>query len=91
MSFEREPQKEPVDIFCLYCGEGSKASWKIVSKDGDQEYVCNNHRLFLKSIGEVKSDEEIRWEAQWRMENEYDEKPDDFFGLDDYEDIDNWL
>ena len=89
---EREPQKEPVDQFCLYCEEESRATWKIITHEGGEELVCDNHRLFLKKIDFVKSDEEIRWEAEWRIENEYDEQFDEdkYKDIDEWEDLDNW-
>ncbi len=86
MTQEREPQKEPVDRFCFFCKEEVKATWKITTQEEGVKFLCDNHRMALKNKNGGLYDEEILWEAQWRMENEYDEKFDDFSNTDEWED-----
>lgn len=86
MNQEREPQKETIEQICQYCGEGSRATRKVITQDKGLEFVCDDHYLILKELHVIKSAEEILWEAEWRMENEYDEQLDDFNDTDKWED-----
>jgi hypothetical protein len=86
MNQERAPQKEPIDQICQYCGEGSRATRKVITQDKGLEFVCDDHYQVLKGLHVIKSAEEILWEAEWRMENEHDEQLDFFKDTDDWED-----
>jgi hypothetical protein len=86
MRQEREPQKEPVDLFCLYCPEDTRATWKVINLDGVEELVCDNHRLALRKRKAVQSDEEILWEAEWRLESSHE----DYLSEHEFDDTDQW-
>ena len=90
---EREPQKEPVEPICQYCGEGSKATWKIITNDRALEFVCDDHQLILKETNAIKSAEEFKWEAEWTIGNHFEEdlQEHEFDDTDQWEDMDSWL
>jgi hypothetical protein len=93
MSIEHEPQKEPVEKNCFYCDEVNKADWQIRKKDGELVLLCSHHLESLNKANEARKQEQLLFDAQWRIENEYDEKFDEEMlkDTDDWENPDNWL
>ena len=58
---DKEPGKEN-EIWCAYCGTGSKATWDVITEQG-KESVCNDHKFILRQIravlGEQKTEEHV--------------------------------
>jgi hypothetical protein len=92
MSIEHEPQKEPVEKTAFTVMKLTRQTGKS-KKDGELVLLCSHHMKALKKANETRKQEQILFDAQWRMENEYDEKFDHEITkeTDDWENLDNWL
>ncbi len=81
---EREPQKEPVQQNCNYCGPGYPATWEIVSDKGE-EFVCDNHHFVLNEIHAIQK-EKLLFEAEWTINSHFEEE----LAEHEFDDIDQW-
>jgi len=81
---EREPQKEPVQQNCNYCGPGYPATWEIVSDKGE-EFVCDNHHFVLNEINAIQK-EKLLFEAEWTINSNFEEE----LSENEFDDIDQW-
>ena len=81
---EREPQKEPIQKDCSYCGPGHPATWEIISAKGN-EFVCNRHHLVLQLIHAIQK-EKLLFEVEWRLESSHE----DYLSEHEFDDTDRW-
>ena len=81
---EREPQKEPVQQNCNYCGPGYPATWEIVSDKGE-EFVCDNHHFVLNEIQTIQK-ERLLFEAEWTINSHCEED----LAAHEFDDMDQW-
>lgn len=82
---EREPQEEPIQPKCNYCGPGWPAVWELVTDLGE-ETVCDNHHFILREIHSVKRERKIG-EKGWIEVDEF-KKLD--FADEHFEDLGDW-
>jgi len=81
---EREPQKEPIQQICNYCGPGYPAAWEIVSDKGN-EFVCPSHHFVLLEIHAIQKERQL-FEAEWTINAHFEED----FAEREFDETDQW-
>ena len=84
---DKEPRKEN-EIWCAYCGPGWKASWELMTSEGE-EVVCDDHHFILRQVHLVDFERKIG-EEKWNevlvvQEEDLESKP--LIDLGDWKDL----